>query len=519
MFKLVIVEDEDNIRRSLECLIPWEEVGFQVVGAFSDGSDALSYLKDNPCDAVLTDILMSRMSGLDMIRELHKIHPQIKVVILSGHSDFAYARQAIEYKVEHYLVKPVDEDELIDIFKDLKTELDEQNKEAENAPIDSEELRTVIEKSFFRDLLSGHLSSERELNAYLKLLDCKSLVDAAVYAYEITASRLVQSCTPSKTDCTIECVIRKVLSEEQTCRSFYYEERNEVWRVLFACPAGGSDDAHQKMCGQIVRRLVEQLNEAFSQDFHFRLTHAVTQLRQLMTEKESGEHTQAHSKTHQMDESLYETILSDYKLLVLEMDLGSKETLLCILNAIVLKLKGVPIEDVQFILKNLYSVVELNYKKRKLNVWDITDGRFNFNHLYRSNDLDAVANCLREDFCTLCNGLKHNKTVSDHNVIGRLVDYLSEHLDEDIPHDVLAAKYRMHPGYLSRLFKQEMGETLSEFLLRIKIEKAAELLKSGHYKVGEIASMVGYSASSYFSIMFKKYTGCSPREYSQRIAP
>ena len=519
MFKLVIVEDEDNIRRSLECLIPWEEVGFQVVGAFSDGSDALSYLKDNPCDAVLTDILMSRMSGLDMIRELHKIHPQIKVVILSGHSDFAYARQAIEYKVEHYLVKPVDEDELIDIFKDLKIELDEQRKEVENAPIDSEELRPVIEKSFLRDLLSGQLSSERELCAYLKLLDCESLVDAAVYAYEITASRLVQSCTPSKTDCTIECVIRKVLSEEQTCRSFYYEERNEVWRVLFACPAGGSDDAHQKMCGQIVRRLVEQLNEAFSQDFHFRLTHAVTQLRQLMTEKESGEHTQAHSKTHQMDESLYETILSDYKLLVLEMDLGSKETLLYILNSIILKLGSVPVEDVQFILESLYSAIELNYKKRKLSVWEATDGKFNFNHLYRTNDFDTIANYLREDFCALCNGLRHKKTVSNHNVIGRLVEYLNEHLDEDIPHDVLAAKYRMHPGYLSRLFKQEMGETLSEFLLRIKSERAAELLKSGQYKVGEIASMVGYSASSYFSIMFKKYTGYSPREYSQRIAP
>ena len=104
-------------------------------------------------------------------------------------------------------------------------------------------------------------------------------------------------------------------------------------------------------------------------------------------------------------------------------------------------------------------------------------------------------------------------------MIGRIVAYLNEHIDEDIGHDVIAAKYRIHPGYLSRLFKQEMGETLSEYLLRIKIERAAELLKSGNYKVGEIAVMVGYSASSYFSVMFKKHTGYSPREYSQRISP
>ena len=98
------------------------------------------------------------------------------------------------------------------------------------------------------------------------------------------------------------------------------------------------------------------------------------------------------------------------------------------------------------------------------------------------------------------------------------MQYLDAHLDEDIGHDALAAKYRIHPGYLSRLFKQEMGETLSEYLFRIKIERAAQLLKERRNKIGEIAGMVGYSSSSYFSVMFKKYTGYSPREYCQRIS-
>jgi two-component system response regulator YesN len=97
------------------------------------------------------------------------------------------------------------------------------------------------------------------------------------------------------------------------------------------------------------------------------------------------------------------------------------------------------------------------------------------------------------------------------------MQFLVDNIDKDISHDVIAAKYRIHPGYLSRLFKQDTGETLSEYLLRIKVEKAASLLKEGRYKIGDIAGMVGYSASSYFSIAFKKYTGCSPREYSQRV--
>ena len=172
----------------------------------------------------------------------------------------------------------------------------------------------------------------------------------------------------------------------------------------------------------------------------------------------------------------------------------------------------------RFVLKNLYSVIELNYKKRKINVWDVTNGKFNFNHLYEANDLKSISACLRDDFGFLCDGLKSRPHKSEHSVVERIVQYLNENLHEDIGHDALAAKYRMHPGYLSRLFKQEMGETISEYLLRIRIEKAAQLMKEGHYKIGEISTMVGYSASSYFSIMFKKYTGYSPREYCQKVS-
>lgn len=127
--------------------------------------------------------------------------------------------------------------------------------------------------------------------------------------------------------------------------------------------------------------------------------------------------------------------------------------------------------------------------------------------------------CATEDFCMLCRCLQLSPHRSEHSVIDRIVQYLDTHPDEDMGHESIAAKYRLHPGYLSRLFKQEMGETLSEYLLRTKVERAAQLLKEDRHKIGEIAGLVGYSTSSYFSVMFKKYTGCSPREYCQRVSP
>ncbi|MBQ3529038.1 MAG: response regulator [Oscillospiraceae bacterium] len=511
MFKLVIVEDEDHIRHSLECFIPWEDIGFQVVNTFSDGSDALAYLRDNPCDAVLTDILMSRMSGLDMIAELHQLQPQIKVVILSGHSDFAYARQAIEYQVTHYLVKPVDEDELMDVFKSIKEQLDSEH--AAGDASQEQELKQMLQKSFFRDLLSGYVTSEKEFGVYAKLLNLEQMnIDAQLHAYEIKAG----DCARDDAACnsiSAEDICKKHLSDSMLNAGWFFtEEKTDLWRVVFFST---QSESLRKNCNSCMQALIGELNKAMACEYTFRLTHSVARIGDLLGATPQNTATAAEQ---QADENLCQSVVSDYKLLIMELDLGSKETLLHIINQMLYDLRDYAIEDVRFVLKNLYSVIELNYKKRKINVWDVTNGKFNFNHLYEADDLKSISACLREDFSYLCDGLKSRTYKSEHNVVERIVQYLNEHLNEDIGHDALAAKYRMHPGYLSRLFKQEMGETISEYLLRIRIERAAQLMKEGHYKIGEISTMVGYSASSYFSIMFKKYTGYSPREYCQKVS-
>jgi len=517
VFKLVIVEDEDNIRYSLQNYIPWGQIGFQVVGAFADGSDALAYLKDNPCDVVLTDLLMSRMSGLEMIRALYGIHPQIKVVILSGHSEFSFAQQAIEYKVSHYLVKPVDEEELMSVFKNLRAELELHSVDVSVAESENRDLKLMLQKSFFRDLLSGHVSTDSELRVYLKLLGFEDVdLSCPLLAFGISGTERSESFREENAGVSADELIQTYLGAgDNAARIFLMEDRNNNWRVIFIGTPESTGGNLRKHCNEKLQALVSAMTEQTPYEYHFHLTHSVAQLAELLPESTVS---QPAAQSRQVDGALCEAVVSDYRLLIVELDLGSQDTLLHLLNAVLYRLKDVSVEDAQFALKNLYSVVELEYRKRKLSTWDLTDGKFNFNHLYRTKDMETVSTLLKEDFCILCAGLKAKKPTSDHGVVGHLVRYLNEHLEEDIAHEELANKYRIHPGYLSRLFKQEMGETLSEYLLRIRIEKAAALLKEGRYKVGEIAGMVGYSASSYFSIMFKKYTGYSPREYSQRIS-
>ncbi len=502
MFKLVIVEDEDNIRHSLECFIPWEKIGFQVVGAFSDGTDALDYLRDNPCDVVLTDILMSRMSGLEMIQHLHQIHPMLKVVILSGHSDFGYAQQAIRYQVAHYLVKPVDEDELISVFQNLKEQLDSEAKEHTLAETETRELKQMVQKNFFRDLLSGGISAEQELDEYLKLLGMEGTrKNAGLVAFEIKAEGLGYSCNTQET--APEKYFGAAGAEIQ---SFCFEIKPGRWQAVFF---GEDNETLGKYGNEKLQTVLDELSSGSACVFSGHLTHNVPQLTDLLATA-SGQNA-----TDLQTDSL---TLADCKLLIVELDLGSEETLAHLLKSTVIQFGDMPPTEMESRLKGIYAAVEQNYKKRRVDLLEITNGRFRSDRLFRSADQEELLACATEDFRMLCRCLQNNPRRSEHAVIERIVQHLESHPDEDVGHEAIAAKYRLHPGYLSRLFKQEMGETLSEYLLRTKVERAAQLLKEDRHKIGEIAGMVGYSTSSYFSVMFKKFTGCSPREYCQRVS-
>lgn len=498
MFKLVIVEDEDNIRHSLECFIPWDKIGFQVVATFSDGTDALDYLRDNPCDVVLTDILMSRMSGLEMIQHLHQIHPTLKVVILSGHSDFGYAQQAIRYQVAHYLVKPVDEDELIEVFQGLKSQLDTEAKGHTLAEAETRELKQMVQRNFFRDLLSGNVATEQELDEYLKLLGIdEAQKNGGLVAFEIKAEILEPS-----SEIAPEAYFG---AADTQLHSFCFESKPDHWQVVFF---GADNETLRKHGKEKLQTVLEELNTYSACAFSGHLTHNVLHLADLLTTTQSQDVSSLQT----------DTLVSDYKLLIVELDLGSEETLVHLLRTTLLQFGDLSPADLEARLKGIYAAVEQDYKKRKIDLLELTNGRFRSNRLFRSADREELAACAAEDFRTLCRCLQGRPHKSEHSVIDRIVQHLDSHPEEDIGHEAIAAKYRLHPGYLSRLFKQEMGETLSEYLLRTKVERAAQLLKEDRYKIGEIAGMVGYSTSSYFSVMFKKYTGCSPREYCQRVS-
>ena len=124
MYKLIIVDDEKNIREGLVNCYPWKTLGFEISASFSDGKSALDYIDRCCVDVVLSDIRMPRMNGLEFSKLLYQKHSSTIVVLLSGFAEFEYAQEALRYGVKEYILKPIKYDELLRIFEDIKDELD-----------------------------------------------------------------------------------------------------------------------------------------------------------------------------------------------------------------------------------------------------------------------------------------------------------------------------------------------------------------------------------------------------------
>lgn len=129
MYKLVLVDDEVEIRNGLTQYFPWNEIGFDVVGVFENGKKALTYIDAHAVDVLLCDIRMPVMTGLELAQELHSRQSKIKITLLSGYKDFEYAKQALSYDIKGYIVKPTKYNELYEHFSKLKQELDKADEE------------------------------------------------------------------------------------------------------------------------------------------------------------------------------------------------------------------------------------------------------------------------------------------------------------------------------------------------------------------------------------------------------
>ena len=191
IFPVIIVEDENLIAKNIAKHIEAENSKFKVVGIYSNGEDALNAIKEQPPAVVFTDISMPVMSGLELAAEINRTMSHIKCVIITGYADFEFAKQAMHYEVNDYLLKPLDTEELHLVLKNLELSLTEisdkmHSENSNESTMSPEEIVTLV-----KDYVKKHYSEEIDLNSIARTLGFSS-------SYLTKVFNKVENTTPSK---------------------------------------------------------------------------------------------------------------------------------------------------------------------------------------------------------------------------------------------------------------------------------------------------------------------------------
>ena len=161
LFKVFICEDESIVREGLRDMIPWEKYGFEFVGDAPDGEMALPMIRKLKPDVLITDITMPFMDGLSLSKTVTKELPNIKIIVISGYSDFEYARKAIEIGVEQYLLKPVTKTDMINALEGVRKKITEENEQKDYVKLYEQEFKKferLTHRVFFEKLVEGSMS-------------------------------------------------------------------------------------------------------------------------------------------------------------------------------------------------------------------------------------------------------------------------------------------------------------------------------------------------------------------------
>lgn len=523
MYKLVIVEDEPTTRRGLECFVPWKDMGFEVVGVFANGEDALAWMRNHSCDVIMTDIKMGRMDGLELTYQLHILSPMTKVVIISGYSDFEYTKRAIQNKVFDYLLKPIDEDDLERVFRELRDTMDAESQEMEAQETLGYELLGMLQISFLKNLLAGQIQTISEMELYLKLTNTPlSIRNAPVLAYEVKLMPRDFADSDSDEGSLIskevgEKLRRHCASQSGEFLCFLLDGSEFSWTMVVIA-LNCSDLAQLKQHYQ-KNTLPSLLGIQESEQYEItgRLTHAVQHMSDLVSGISADKAFEEELSEDNQNGEMYERLLMKNKILIVALDLAEHELVYEILDGLQSELSLLRLEQARFVMKNMLDLVAQEYRSRNIDTVAISNGQFDSAVISKSASLDELMNQVRSAFQMLYKGFQEVRAEYNTDILGTILQYIDRNIASDLGNDELSQRYHIHPAYLSRIFKQKVGEKLSEYITRVRIEKAILLLRDKQNSVQDISQMVGYKSVSYFSSIFRKYTGYSTREYYLKV--
>lgn len=529
-YKIIIVDDESIIREGLSNFIDWKSIGFEVVGLFEDGKDAIAYIDDQLVDVVVTDIKMSFVSGLELARYIHENKPGIKVVLLSGYREFELAQEAIKYSVESYLLKIAQPAEIMDVFRKLKRKLDNEQSEKERVKDDLEkynEILPLLKEQFLWYLFIGIIHDKNEIMSHARIFQMNEEIFERHHCCYVNIDLLGFGNYQEK---TWKYEKEKLFNAIRNC-IYTLEENNNVFlicrvksslQVLIFSPYTMEKDkgSSHSIFHQYIDRMIKELKDIFDLTAvleSYKEYNNIYEISDRNTIPEASVYESSNNIMNMIERKDFQKIQQQGKVFLSCINTGDLKAAQNIFDNFFNELNLMDMQVIQNFIFDLFGMMSNEMKNTGIDIFVATGGKFNYKDILLFTDKDDLKAWGISILKEIENYYKNNGKTSEGYLISKAKEYIKENYGKDISLEDVADHIFLSHAYLSRLFKEQTGENFIDYMVKVRIEKAIELLKDPRYKAYEVSSMVGYKSIRYFTKIFKSYTSYTPSQFRSNV--
>ncbi len=528
MIKLMIVDDEPLVCVGIKSMLDWEKYNIKVVATARNGNLAMEQIEKLKPDIVISDIKMPLKTGLELVAESNKKYGRLPLfILLTSYEEFDFVREAVKYQVVEYLIKPeLTENTLADTILKAINILLEYRKINPQTTLSKNSLQTIKDKFFIRlynNLFENHeqfLLQTQELTIEFPTKNYISINSKIIESDKksFTTDKLYSLCM-STTE-----IIKETLSKEFNVYITIMDVR------LFTITVALEDINKERE----IEKLIELLNKTITLVrfyFNVRLYYALGSVvdnpynlnesyytaRTLLHNANDNNQLVVYTKDFTEDKSAFafSQIKPDLRKAFEEFD---TKALYSVLSKIADYYENNPqlfIEALDIACNILYMAISLlpDGEENMYNIFkDETDS---YRCIYKYNATDEVVKWIRILRDGTYDVLSLKKKDYKDQVVQSVKNYIKENLDKRLSLKDVAYIFNFNPNYLSHIFAKYSDCTFVEFITKSKIDLAKEYLIKGDYRINEISEKLGFDNPLYFSKVFKKYVGVSPRDFSK----
>lgn len=507
MYRVLIVDDEEHIRQGLKNVIDWNTFGFEIASEASNGQQALELAERLKPDLVIADIKMPEMNGLDMIKQLRLTGYSGYFILVTGFADFTYAQTAIRYGVKSYLLKPIDERALAGELYSIRKELD-----ASSLVQSKQETFSVLT---MEKLLEQFITGISTFETLSNLPDLNEFSESG-NSFQII---LIYFSLVNQEGNTMESFHRMIQTFIADQSYKYLYSTNKTYAIL---------SINRSKTNTL---LFNKLQKNIFAEFHINLLISIG--------KKVNSFEKLPESYKSADKLFNKLFLYGYKGLVSAESIPQLReqppiTAQEMTKQLTLAIEYNSLSDINYYLEcwmNSFisrDASEMEVKTEYINLFinivdyfnnlfpDIKKGVFDRQGFIESAYLkDSIIELNGELKAFLGNIASEFEALHPDNIIEKTLRYIDNNYNEDISITSIAQALHYSRTYLGRKFKNYTGEFFTDYLDKVRVEKAKELLEKG-YMVYQVSEMVGYKSVDYFNIKFKKYENVPPSQYKKK---